>query len=43
VCGQGILRFKCRVVYWKNATVEIGRIKFENNRGNNERSLKKIR
>ena len=26
VCGQGILRCKCRIVNWKYVTVEVGRL-----------------
>jgi len=30
VCVQDILRFKCQIFNWKYATVEFGRIKFDN-------------
>jgi hypothetical protein len=28
VCGQGILRCKCRIVNWKYVTVEVWRLQF---------------
>jgi hypothetical protein len=29
VCGQKILRCKCRIVNWKCVTVEFGRLQFD--------------
>jgi len=29
VCGQGILRCKCRIVNWKYVKVGVGRLQFD--------------
>ena len=29
VCGQGILRYKCRIVNWKYVRVGVGRLQFD--------------